>query len=143
MKRYLTSALVYLFGISAMLYACKSGEATPTDSIRLGTNQSGRLASGVIVRVDSIRDSRCPSDAVCIWEGNATISLLVSVPSDSTRVKLILGPDPSKKIAGNSDSMGIQLDNQAYKVILRDVNPYPTTTNLSQAKTAVVQVSKL
>ncbi len=142
MKPYLTSALVCLFGISATLWACKPGEATPTDLIRLETNQSGRLASGVVVRVDSIRDSRCPADVVCIWAGNATVSLLVSVPGDSARVTLILGPDPAKKMGRDSDSLGIQLDSQVYKVILREVNPYPTTTNLSQVKTAVVQVSK-
>ena len=144
MKRYVNSALVCLFGISVAVSACKSGDVVPADLIRLGTGQSGRLASGLVVRVDSISDSRCPTEAVCIWEGNVNVSMLISTVNDSAEVKLILGPDLSKRGARDSDSTNVRLDNQTYRVILRDVTPYPKTiTQLVGPKTAVVQVSRL
>ena len=29
---------------------------------------------GLMLRFDSVADSRCPTDVVCVWEGNAAVS---------------------------------------------------------------------
>jgi hypothetical protein len=113
--------------------ACKSSETTPTDSISLGLHQSGRLGSEVVVRVDSIQDSRCPPGGVCIWAGETKVKLLLSTSTDSSAVSLTLGVGNNTK---RTDSTGVTLSNQPYKVVLRAVGPYP-------AQTATVQVAKL
>ncbi len=122
--------------------ACKSSETTPTDSISLGLHQSGRLGSEIVVRVDSIQDSRCPTGVTCVWAGQAKVKLLLSKDTDSTSARLFLGPDP-----GNSnrrpDSTTVSLKSEMYKVILREVNPYPSSTIPSQSQTAIVQVTKI
>ncbi|RYF57280.1 MAG: hypothetical protein EOO39_35635 [Cytophagaceae bacterium] len=129
--------------LGALLFsACKSSETTPSDSISIGLHQSGRLGSDVVVRADSIEDSRCPANATCIWAGQAKVKLLLSKNSDSTAVRLSLGADPGSTNK-RPDSTTVSLRNETYKVILREVNPYPDLNKIGQPQTAVVQVSKL
>ncbi|WP_097130655.1 hypothetical protein [Spirosoma fluviale] len=120
--------------------ACKSNETTPTESISLGLHQSGRLGSEVVVRVDSIQDGRCPMDLNCIWAGQAKVKLLLSKGTDSKFARLLLGPDGSNK---RPDSTTVSLKNERYKVILREINPYPSLANQGKPQTAVVQVTKI
>lgn len=129
--------------LGALLFsACKSSETTPSDSISIGLHQSGRLGSDVVVRADSIEDSRCPLNATCIWAGQAKVKLLLSKNSDSTAVRLSLGADPGS-MNKRPDSTTVSLKNETYKVILREVNPFPGSTTTTKPQTAVVQVSKL
>ncbi|MCX6217413.1 hypothetical protein [Spirosoma sp.] len=122
--------------------ACKSNETTPTDSISLALHQSGRLGSDIVIRADSIQDSRCPADVNCIWAGQAKVKLLLKKDSDSTAVRLSLGADPGSTTK-RPDSTTVSLKSETYKVILREVNPTPTLSNDNQPKTAVVQVTKI
>lgn len=136
----------YLSGLlivgSLFFSACKSSDTTPSDSISVGLYQSGRLGSAIVVRVDSIQDSRCPFNADCIWAGQAKVKLLLTKNSDSAVVRLSLGADPGSTNR-RPDSTSVSLMNERYKVILREVNPYPGSLSTPQPQTAVVQVSKL
>ncbi|WP_338870545.1 hypothetical protein WBJ53_23050 [Spirosoma sp. SC4-14] len=124
--------------------ACNSSsETTPTDRVSLGIHQSGRVGTDVAVRVDSIQDSRCPMDANCIWAGEAKVKLLLANDSDSTTVRLAIGAGIKPSDPDRRDSTGVLLGNSTYKVLLREVNPYPSTSTVGQPQTAVVQVTKL
>jgi hypothetical protein len=52
------------------------------DTVRLGVNQSARIAaSGIVVKFTGIgEDSRCPIDAVCVWAGRAEAKLELTAP---------------------------------------------------------------
>jgi hypothetical protein len=140
----LTKQLSGLLVVGTLCFAaCKSSETVPTNSVSLGMNQSARLSSGVAVRVDSIQDSRCPEGVTCIWAGQAKVKMLLSKDSDSTMVSLILEPGVMAGSPKRLDSTNVSLSSETYKVILKDVNPYPTTTNQSLPKSAVVEVTKV
>lgn len=128
-----------------LAYACKTAEVTPSNRVTLRAYQSARLQNDVTVRVDSLNESRCPQGVACIWEGNAVVKATLSKDTDQKQVRLVLGPDPTA--AGNRqkpDSTGVVLGGATYKVILRDVTPYPSTVKPSQAPAqAVIEVSKL
>lgn len=129
-----------------LAYACKtSPEVAPTNRVTLSAYQSARLQNDVTVRVDSLRDSRCPEGALCIWEGNAVVKATLSKDTDQKQVRLVLGPDPSATGTRlKSDSTGVVLSGVTYKVILRDVTPYPDVNQPTPATTqAVIEVSKL
>ena len=132
-----------LFIVGVILFsACKSSETNPTDRVSIGLHQSARLGSDVVVRVDSIQDSRCPVNVYCVWQGVAKAKLRLSKDSDSSIVRLMLGAYPANK-PKRADSTGVTLHNQLYKVILREVNPYPGTSANGQPQTAIVQVTKI
>ncbi|AUD05703.1 hypothetical protein CWM47_29990 [Spirosoma pollinicola] len=126
---------------TVLFSACKSSNTSPTDSISLGLHQSGRLGSEIVVRVDSIQDSRCPLNVTCIWAGQAKVKFLLSKDTDSTAVRLSLGADPGSSNK-RPDSTTVSLNSERYKVILREVNPYPGSTTTNQPQTTVVQVTK-
>ncbi|GAB4026522.1 hypothetical protein GCM10028773_55420 [Spirosoma koreense] len=82
-------------------------------------------------------------EANCIWAGQARVKLMVSTATDSSAVRVALGADPGPSTNKRPDSTGVTLSNAVYKVILREVTPYPSTSSTGQPKTAVVQVTKL
>ncbi|GAB4034907.1 hypothetical protein [Spirosoma gilvum] len=131
-----------LFVGTLVFAACQHSNTDPTDQVSLGLHQSARLGSDLTVRVDSIQDSRCPANATCIWAGQAKVKMLLTKDQDSTAVRLSLGADPGSK-NNRPDSTNVTLSSQTYKVILREVNPYPGTSSSNQPQTAVVQVTKL
>ena len=74
----------------------------------------------ISLEITNINDSRCPSDVVCIWEGEARITLefknsTISVFELSTNGPLI-------------DTV----DNYIFKLI--EVNPYPVSTEVLELK---------
>lgn len=131
-----------LFVGTFVFAACQHANTDPTDQVSLGLHQSARIGTDVTVRVDSIQESRCPANATCIWAGQAKVKMLLSANQDSTTVRLSLGADPGSTNK-RPDSTNVTLSSQTYKVILREVNPYPGTQSGNQPQTAVVQVTKL
>ena len=133
---------LFLAGITLFL-SCKSSETPPTDRVSVGLHQSARLSSEVVVRVDSIQDSRCPTGAYCIWAGMVRVKLLLSTANDSSVVQLSLGSYPSPNPPKRPDSTNATLDNSIYKVILRGVTAYPGYPSTNEPQMAIVQVTKI
>lgn len=103
------------------------------DSISLAAGESGRLSSGILVHVISIRDSRCPANAMCIWAGQVEVNLILSKDTESHSIDLTLRL--GQQIGLNKVTFGTV----AYEVRLQDVQPYPGI-GFNQAKKATVQV---
>ena len=126
-----------LIGLS-LFGACKSAETTPVslpeNEVLLGLGKSARIGTDLIVRVDTLQDSRCPANVECFWEGYAFVSATVSNAISQQRVRLYLN---SQSRVNRKDSAGVMLSGQTYKVILRDVY------QVNQEQQAVIQVTKL
>jgi hypothetical protein len=75
---------------------------------------------GITVRFESVdEDSRCPSDVVCIQQGQATITISAKIgETDAGQHMLTIGADESKSSA---------IFNQ-YSVKMTDLQPYPVST---------------
>lgn len=70
--------------------------------------------------VDSVSsDSRCPMDVVCIWQGNAAVS--VSFTLNETVHHLTLN-------TGNTNSYPSDTTIQQFKISLTELAPYPVST---------------
>ncbi len=146
------TTLVYGLSVVAVGWcmACASAKDTSVspsvvgDQVTLAVNQSGQLASGVVVRVDSIFDNRCPINDICITGGQANAKLLVSKGTDQMVARLIVGRLYYTQGIVYQDSTGVKFGGQTYKIILRDVIPYPNTTNAANTvKQAIVQVTAI
>ncbi|RYF70606.1 MAG: hypothetical protein EOO39_15390 [Cytophagaceae bacterium] len=135
----------FLFAVLPVAYACKTSEVALTNRVALKAYQYARLQNDVTVRVDSLNDSRCPLGANCIWAGSTFVKATLTKDADQKQVRLALGPDT---VPGGSqqksDSVGVILSGATYKVILRDVTPYPSLDQPSSPATqAIIEVTKL
>ena len=113
--------------IVTLYSSCDNGESDNPLDFQLG--QSFELAFGqsadctcdnlTVTFAEVLEDSRCPSDVVCIWEGQARIKLNVQAPDGQHPLELI-------SRAGLSDLARDTLDNLVYELL--DVSPYPVST---------------
>ncbi len=72
------------------------------------------------------------------------VQATLSKETDRQQVRLVLGLDNVNGTWQKADSTGVVLAGATYKVILRDVTPYPSIIKPASAPTqAVIEVSKL
>ena len=97
-----------LAGIALLAFGCASGAEVPFDepvTIQLGERIVVGSERTTITFVD-VADSRCPRNAVCVWEGEVHVRL--SVGAENFDVKV-----PGTLAAGG------------YAIDVREVTPYP------------------
>ncbi|MDE1724385.1 MAG: hypothetical protein KGH76_00625 [Thaumarchaeota archaeon] len=107
-----------------------------TDKIQytLGSSTAITTSQGLVIQLQNVTDSRCPSDVTCIWAGQVNVTLTIQSPTSKGTISL------AKSAAQNSTT---SFDN--YVLQLVDVKPYPqsgqsvslsdyiVTLNVSQA----------
>ena len=117
---------------SFALAACASGSGLPTepvvysqseaaDSIRIRIGQTV-IVEGVKVRFSAVEsDSRCPMDAICVWQGDAVAVFVVEQNCDcrtpAFELKLHTSLEPRSGTA------------YGFKVELRQLAPYPSASS--------------
>lgn len=94
------------------------------------------------LQVINIMESRCPSDVVCVRFGEAMVKVGVSGAEEILKtIDLCVGDCPQR--GGGviiQDTVAVEIDNKDYAVILKDVVPYPTTTNQDQTQKAILEI---
>jgi len=93
------------------------------DTLKLAINKSAiNNENQITVRIDSVlNDSRCPSDVVCVWEGNAAVRFILNNDGDET--KFVLNTHGGDNFRSDTIIDG-------YSVQLVKLNPYPVSTNV-------------
>jgi hypothetical protein len=116
---------VALVIVAAVLAACSSGGSGPTGSGNPSpSGQSVSVPVGgeavvpgtqVTIRFHEVtEDSRCPSNVVCVWEGNGQVALTLSTPSGAREVLLNTTSEPRRiEFAGS-------------RITLASLAPYPS-----------------
>ena len=117
----------------ALLWSCDKESLEGGESKSLVLKQAveinvGECASdnGILeLCVDSVSsDSRCPSDAICVWEGNAEVNVQFSI--NGTSHNLVLNTNNSKSFPSDTTI------NQ-YHISLTQLKPDPiSTTTINQ-----------
>lgn len=108
------------------------------DSVRIRVGHS-IVVDGVKIRFNEVaNDSRCPSDVVCVWAGDAEARFTVGVNCDACRAPEYLLSLHTTLEPKSGEAMG-------YRVILLRVLPEPRSTSviLPGAYSAWVRVLKL
>jgi hypothetical protein len=116
----LTQTLVSLTEGSEKIF----GAISPNEKIIIKQGSQGFTSHyGFSIRLDSIYDSRCPKPLKCFLAGNVRLKFVfISNKGDKTNFVL-----------NSLDSNQYVLIN-GYKISLRNLMPYPTTTYLIQQK---------
>jgi len=89
---------------------------------------------GFQVLIESISDSRCPSNVVCIWQGQASVTFQIVSAEYSMKNTFSLLISQSKNFS---------VGQKNYVLTLTDVTPYPNGSNGNEAKKAVFTIKPL
>jgi hypothetical protein len=79
-----------------------------------------RVVEGTTLRMtfaSVLEDSRCPSDVVCVWEGNAKVEVGIGVG---------MGPTHALQLNTTVDPRSVEWN--GILVTLLEVSPYPAST---------------
>jgi len=108
-----------LFFVSFIFVSCSKD--TLSDSFKIGLEnefQYGEINqldnNSLKFSITEINDSRCPSDVVCVWEGEAIVKIKIESPQKAT-INL-----------STYDNLIDTLANYSFELI--DVSPYPIST---------------
>jgi hypothetical protein len=103
------------------LFSCNSENVNDTFSFNL--EKSFQIGDAYFstdhslqFQITEINDSRCPSDVICVWQGEAVVKIEVQSPLTGT---LELNTHDNL-----TDTIG------SYSFELMDVSPYPVSTKL-------------
>lgn len=117
--------------------------------------QSGELKlqqiqalGGLTLQLQQVEDSRCPMNAMCVRQGSAIATFLVQdAKGQSVTRRLYLGealPAPDDRGTRSADTVHVLLGEKKYALILREVQPYPNSSDVTPpAKTVKVTVRPL
>lgn len=137
--------LILLLTIIILLSSCDKENNEINGSFELEVNESIKLTDNTTnlqLKLVSIQDSRCPSDAVCIRAGNAIVKLRVTESSGSAvETELCLGECGTT--FNRQDTSIVSIRNTRISIILENVNPYPSTGNSKVSKKALFKLQKL
>ena len=85
---------------------------------------------GIEIEFSGIKDSRCPSDVQCVWEGQAIITLRTFNQTHHESHSFITGKTTTAYVG-------------PYEIILNDITPYPISTkDISEEYVATLSISK-
>ena len=94
----------------------------------------------LIIQLLNITDSRCPSNVVCIWAGNANISLNINNTKETKDVHLCFG---DCALFGLSNEIEIVFGSASYLIIFEALIPYPSDFSSELIQSATLKVIRL
>ena len=110
MKRLLTTLAL----LSVLLTACSA----PLGGNTLKPGETLTTSQGITITfVEVIEDSRCPADAMCVWQGNVKVRIEVGFGTEVQQYVLTLG----ELLEGDANAVDIS----GHIISLLDVQPYP------------------
>ena len=85
---------------------------------------------GITMEFSGIEDSRCPSDVICVWEGQAILTFLIYDDTENHAITYATG-----KV--------LTAYHGPYEIKLLEIQPYPTSTkDISEEYIATLSISK-
>jgi hypothetical protein len=120
MKKTILLALIWVAA-----FGCNQKESVAPQVEGESTLVAYRKAANVAdLKVDltEVADSRCPLNAVCVWAGSAKLKFNISDGKNETKVDVEFKGDKSK------DFQEFSLGGQSYIIHVREVTPYPNTS---------------
>ncbi len=113
---------ILLFILTLFIFV-SCNEETSSDSFKIGFEnefQYGILNqshdNSIKLSITEINDSRCPSDVVCVWQGEAIVKIEIELPQKGT-ISL-----------STYDNLIDTFANYSFELI--DVSPYPISTEI-------------
>ncbi|MCU0449721.1 MAG: hypothetical protein MUC97_07715 [Bernardetiaceae bacterium] len=139
--------LVGLLIATAVVACQKSEDPAPVCEENLEVPVGPRLTLNdrEWIEVRNLQDSRCPQGMMCLWPGEVRLEVWLGENGREHRLPLCLGmcggaagrPTPTK----TADTAWVVVDRADYRVILREVKPYPGSGEAGPTR-AVLQLNR-
>ncbi|MEZ0539915.1 hypothetical protein [Fibrella arboris] len=141
----MNQSVALLLAIITVAYACKQDASVPplpAGYVEIQTGKPVLTSSNLTVIADTIRVSICPKPAACFAPDNVSASLRLVRDRESQSVRLFAFFDSQgRRDVSSSDSTGVRLGGQLYKVILS--GQYIGETEQSRLGRAILQLAPL
>ncbi|MGR3812072.1 hypothetical protein [Jiulongibacter sp. NS-SX5] len=133
---------ITIFGFLLTLVSCQKQEVhvfSGSYSLEEGETITEN-GNAFIIKANQIQDSRCPANANCIRAGEAILSYDITINQQTFKDQsLCLMCTPEM---GIPEFMVYTVNGIDQTLTLKEINPFPTTTNTSEPKTALVFLEK-
>lgn len=133
MKKFIK---IGLMGISLLFFSCEKNKGI--DTLKIGEvfeiepdKSVENSEYGISLRVENISDSRCPTGAMCTWEGTASVEFQLTTTNGKYNFTLDTHPNFT------NDTVI-----EGFKYQLSDVLPYPVFGKEQAKKTVRILVDK-
>lgn len=84
--KYAKSIWVCLFFIA--LIGCTKSDSVALGDIQVGLEEEIILETGLMLKVLKVEDSRCAVDAVCVWEGQALVTVFLEYKDKAETIQI-------------------------------------------------------
>lgn len=98
--------------------ACNNDTTALDQYFDIAFGESASVSNFDIEFADVVEESRCPTDAACIWEGRVVVSLVIVEGTQTTDIELATEND-----IDGTDKLTAIYNNNLIELIT--VNPYP------------------
>lgn len=85
-------------------------------TVQINYGQEVSIENNIKIKFDSVDDSRCPMDVMCIWAGDGGVGLILSNGNDQQHTFLHTALFPR------------EINYGGYRIILKSLIPYPVST---------------
>lgn len=121
----IVSYLKVVFVISVFFVACNKTKPAQEEQIKVGLKSCAQKMVGgenISICLDSVlQDSRCPKNAVCIWEGMVIVKFSMTLNNQAHSFIL----SSNKRVSNYATDTTIQ----NYKISFLNLLPYPGDNN--------------
>ena len=126
-KTVLLSVIV-LLTLLLFFQACEKSDSTGLiGTITLADKETQTIVhqgKSITITASDFNDSRCPTNANCIWEGIAIVKITFKDDVKTQELNLCLG---GCNIAQTPKIGTVTLNRTTFKITLEEITPYPTT----------------
>lgn len=120
-------SIIALLTILVFVQACeKSDSRSLMGTINLTDKETQTVVhqgKSIAITASDFKDSRCPINADCVWQGNATVKITFKDDEKEQDITMCLGACSVLSVPLPNT---IQLNGTTYKIKLEEITPYPT-----------------
>ncbi|MEJ5994191.1 hypothetical protein WG904_07120 [Pedobacter sp. Du54] len=120
-------SIITLLTILVFVQACEKSDARSLTGTILLTDKETKTVvhqgKTIAITASDFKDSRCPINADCIWQGNASVKIKFKDDVKEQEITMCLG---ACDVLSVPLPKTIQLNGTTYKIKLEEITPYPT-----------------
>ena len=126
-------SIIVLLTVLVFVQACEKSDAQSLVGSIILTDKETKTAihqgKSISITASDFKDSRCPINADCVWQGNATVKITFKDDVKEQEITMCLGGCSVLSVPLPNT---ITLNGTTFKIKLDEITPYPSLDKTSQ-----------